>query len=469
MERSIFKAYDVRGLVPHELDAAAARTVAEAFAMCVRPARVAIGRDARVNGVALFEAVASGLSSAGCDVLDLGLAPTEVVTFAAAHLDLDGAIVVTGSHNPAAYNGLKLLGPKGRTLRSPSSLQDIRQAAERLAGGELHASSRTGRQHSLDLAKVHIDYLLECIDPAVIRPIKIVADCGGGMAGPTLRKLLARLPQVAAMLISADIDGSATWHVPNPLLQAHRTRVSAAVVETGADLGVAWDGDADRCFLFDHQGRFVSAYELGCVLAAYNLRSSPGATVVHDLRLEWNTRAAIARAGGRAVRSRCGYTFLREAMVEHDAVFGAEASGHFYFREFYSGDSGMLPLLQTLEQMGRTGASLVDLVREQNSVAFACEEMNLSFSAPAELILEVIAQKLGPSATEVLQADGISLQFPDWRCNIRCSNTEPVVRVNVEATSEEEAIRRQSELVALIENLDRLGATVGSYPDTRAS
>ncbi|MFZ2620232.1 MAG: phosphomannomutase/phosphoglucomutase [Alphaproteobacteria bacterium] len=453
MDLSVFKAYDVRGVVPTQLNEQLAYLVGRAYAALAKPKAVAVGRDVRATSQPLMESLMNGLLDGGVNVYDLGLCGTEEVNFAAASMKLGGGIMVTASHNPIQYNGLKILGPHAKTLEEPYGLQDMRRWIEQHHNA-LPAVGAKGVHRALEHLTPYLDHLTSVVNVASFKPLKLVANCGNGCAGPTLLALQKRLPMLEIVPMFETPDGTFPNGIPNPLLPENRAATTAAVLAHKADLGLAWDGDYDRCFLFDAEGQFVSPYQLGSVLAMAYLHKYPAAKIVHDPRLEWNTRAAITAAGGEAVRVRCGYSFIKKAMREVGAVFGAEASGHFFFADFNFGDSGMLPWLKTVELMSATGQTLAQLVQAANTAAYACDEVNVTLPTPALDALTTLEHELAPQATEVLKIDGLSLTFAEWRCNIRSSNTEPLLRLNVEGKTAALADKHQH---ALLERLLAMG------------
>jgi phosphomannomutase len=433
MTLTAFKAYDVRGRLGDELNEGIARRIARAFAEVTRAARVVLGRDCRESSAALAGAVAEGLIAAGVEVLDLGLAGTEEMYFAVTHLGADGGITVTASHNPMDYNGLKLVGV-GSTPLTQAAFDAIRLLAE----SERFSAAKTGG-NVLPVPytrAAYVDRVLEFVDVAKIRPLSVLVNAGNGAAGPTFdaiaEGLAARGAPLAFTRLHHEPDGSFPNGIPNPLLLENQPVTSAAVVTANADLGVAFDGDFDRCFLFDHTGSFVPGEYVVGLLAEAFLAKEPGATVIHDPRVVWNTQALVARAGGKALMARTGHVFLKRVMRETGAVYGGEMSAHHYFRDFMCCDSGMIPWLLVVELMARTGLSLADLVGGMRSGFPSSGEINFRVSDVKGAVARVEAA-LAPEATVRDDTDGMSLEFPNWRLNLRASNTEPLLRLNVEA------------------------------------
>jgi phosphomannomutase len=433
MRLTAFKAYDVRGRLGEELNEDIARRIARAFAEVTAADRVVLGRDCRESSVALAGAVAEGLIAAGVEVLDLGLAGTEEMYFATDALGAGGGITVTASHNPMDYNGLKLVGAGARPL-SEAAFAAVRALAE----SEGFAAGRAGGRVTSagEVRARYVERVLGFVDVARLRPLTVLVNCGNGAGGPTFDALAEGLAARAAPLrfvrMHHEPDASFPNGIPNPLLPENQPMTAAAVVAAGADLGVAFDGDFDRCFLFDHTGAFVPGEYVVGLLAEAFLAKEPGAAVIHDPRVIWNTQAVVARAGGRAVMARTGHVFLKRVMRETGAVYGGEMSAHHYFRDFMACDSGMIPWLLVVELMGRTGLSLAELVGGMRADFPSSGEINFRVRDVAAAVARVEAD-LAPEARARDDTDGMSLDFGDWRLNLRASNTEPLLRLNVEA------------------------------------
>lgn len=443
-----FKAYDIRGRVPDELNEDIAYRLGHAYAAELSPKTVAVGRDVRLESPALAAALARGLNDGGADVVDIGLCGTEEIYFHTFHRGVDGGVMVTASHNPKGYNGMKLVRQGARPISGDSGLFAIR---DRMVSGAFPTPPNTGRTSFDPDKSAYIAHLLTYVDPAALRPLKIVADPGNGGAGPIIRLLEQHLP-FEFILIRDTPDGHFPNGVPNPLLPENRAATARAVVEHGADLGIAWDGDFDRCFLFDATGRFIEGYYLVGLLAEAMLASHPGATVIHDPRLTWNTIEQVRAAGGIPVQSKTGHAFIKERMRAEDAVYGGEMSAHHYFRDFAYCDSGMIPWLLVAGILSRTGRSLAELV-EERMAAYPCSgEINYRVeNVPAAL--DRILAHYAPEKPAIDRTDGISVEFPDWRFNLRASNTEPLLRLNVETRGDADGVaRRVAELEGLIGN-----------------
>ena len=433
MRLTAFKAYDVRGRLGEELTEDIARRIARAFAEVTGATRVVLGRDCRESSEALAAAVVEGLLAAGVEVLDLGLSGTEEMYFAVTHLAAGGGITVTASHNPMDYNGLKLVGAGSMPL-SQASFDAVRALSESAAFAATRAGGRVVAVPEARAA--YVARVLGFVDGAALRPLKILVNCGNGAAGPTFDALAEGLAARGAPLqferMFHDPDGSFPNGIPNPLLEANQPVTADAVRAVGADMGVAFDGDFDRCFLFDATGAFVPGEYVVGLLAEAFLKKDPGAAVIHDPRVVWNTQDLVARAGGRAVMARTGHVFLKRAMRETGAVYGGEMSAHHYFRDFMCCDSGMIPWLLVAELMGRTGRSLADLLAAMRASFPSSGEINFRV-ADAKATVARVEAALAGKALRRDDTDGMSLDFGDWRLNLRSSNTEPLLRLNVEA------------------------------------
>ncbi|HCK82792.1 MAG TPA: phosphomannomutase [Candidatus Competibacter sp.] len=447
-ELACFKAYDIRGRIPDELNEELAYRIGRAYAALLRPRRVAIGHDVRLSSPALSMAVAEGLLDGGAGVLDIGLCGTEEIYFAAFHHQLDGGIMVTASHNPMDYNGMKLVREQAKPISGDSGLSTIRDLAARK---DFPASKRQGALVNRPDKTDYIAHLLGYIDARALKPLTVVVNAGNGGAGPIIDALEPHLP-FRFIKLHHEPDGTFPHGIPNPLLPECRDATAQAVREHGADLGLAWDGDFDRCFFFDAGGRFIEGYYLVGLLAETLLARRPGAKIIHDPRLTWNTVEQVTAAGGVPVSSKTGHAFIKERMRQEDALYGGEMSAHHYFRDFAYCDSGMIPWLLVTEQLCRTGRPLAALV-DARLRAFPCSgEINFRVAdAPAKIrdILSTYADR-DPLLDET---DGVSLEFADWRFNLRCSNTEPLLRLNVETRGDAALLeRRTDELRALIES-----------------
>jgi phosphomannomutase len=444
---SCFKAYDVRGQVPNQLNEDIARRIGCAYADVIGPQRVVVGHDIRLSSPAIKAALSEGLMSRGVDVYDIGLCGTEEIYFATSHAGMDGGIAVTASHNPKDYNGMKFVREDSRPVSGDTGLFDIKALAERNC---FEIAAQRGTLQLLDTSKAYVEHLLGYVDVDALQPLKIVVDAGNGGAGRVVDMLEDHLP-FNFIKLHHQPDGNFPNGVPNPLLEENRSTTIAAVQEHGADLGIAWDGDFDRCFFFDASGRFVEGYYLVGLLAEAFLKRHPGESIVHDPRLTWNTVAVVEEFGGKAVQSKTGHAFIKERMRLENAVYGGEMSAHHYFRDFAYCDSGMIPWLLVTALISQRAKSLAELV-EERMAAFPCSgEINRSIDDPAA-VLATAERCYAPDALRVEKIDGLSVEYPQWRFNLRMSNTEPVVRLNVESRGDPALMNEKTaELLALID------------------
>ncbi|MBE0465807.1 MAG: phosphomannomutase [Candidatus Desulforudis sp.] len=449
---SCFKAYDIRGRVPDDLNEDRVAAIGRAYAVLIKPRRVVVGHDVRLSSPGLSRALMRGLTGEGVDVLDIGLCGTEQVYFATFDLGLDGGIMVTASHNPADYNGMKLVREKAKPISGDSGLRDIESlVAEGIPVTPLSRSPARGRVQRIDIYGRYVQHLLRSVDVPNLKPFKVVCNAGNGGAGLVVDQLERHLPLRFEKLFF-EPDGRFPNGVPNPLLPENRRVTAAAVVSTGADIGIAWDGDYDRCFFFDEEGSFIEGYYIVGLLAGHLLKQNPGAKIIHDPRLTWNTVEIVREAGGRPIQSKTGHAFIKERMRKEDAVYGGEMSAHHYFRDFAYCDSGMIPWLVVLEIMSKTGKKLSELVGERMRRYPASGEINRRVADPAEAIARVRA-RYETEALVVDETDGISLDFTDWRFNLRMSNTEPVVRLNVESRGDAALVELKTrEILFLLDN-----------------
>ncbi|MCS4281238.1 phosphohexomutase domain-containing protein [Stenotrophomonas rhizophila] len=442
-----FKAYDIRGRVPDELNEDLARRIGVALAAQLEPGTVVVGHDVRLTSPALQDALAAGLRGAGREVLDIGLCGTEEVYFQVDHLNAAGGVMVTASHNPMDYNGMKLVKQQARPISSDTGLFAISDAVE--ADTAPAAEPRAGIQSHPDKS-AYIEHLLGYVDRAALKPLKLVVNAGNGGAGTIVDLLAPHLP-FEFVRIAHEPDGSFPNGIPNPLLQENRELTAQAVREHGADFGIAWDGDFDRCFFFDHNGRFIEGYYLVGLLAQAALARNPGGKIVHDPRLTWNTVEMVEQAGGQPVLCKSGHAFIKEKMRSENAVYGGEMSAHHYFREFAYADSGMIPWLLIAALVSESGRSLADLV-EARMQKFPCSgEINFKVIDAKAAVARVMDHYAAQSPA-LDHTDGISADFGQWRFNLRSSNTEPLLRLNVETRGDQELLQaRTAELSRLLQ------------------
>lgn len=442
-----FKAYDIRGRVPDELNPDIAYRLGLAYAERFKPRRVALGRDIRHSSLELLEALAHGLVAGGCEVSDIGLCGTEEIYWAAQQPGIDGGIQVTASHNPMDYNGMKLVRGGAVPVSGDSGLRDLEAS---VAASTARAPAGRPAMQALDLREGYVRHLLGYVQPERLRPLKIVVNAGNGVAGLVIDALEPQLP-FRFVKLQHQPDGDFPNGIPNPLLPENRSVTAAAVREHGADLGVAWDGDFDRCFLFDEHGEFIEGYYIVGLLAEALLKRDPGAKIIHDPRLTWNTIDMVQAAGGQPVQSKTGHAFIKERMRAENAAYGGEMSAHHYFRDFAYCDNGNIPWLLVAALISDSGRSMSQLVGERMRLYPASGEINRKVSDVHRTIAGVEA-RYAPDAQAIDRTDGISLDFGSWRFNLRGSNTEPVLRLNVESRADTPLMNAKTqELLACIE------------------
>lgn len=431
-----FKAYDIRGKLDTELNEDIAYKIGRAYGQIYQPKTIVIGCDIRLSSEDLKQATIRGLNDASVDVLDLGMTGTEEVYFGAFHLDVQGGIEITASHNPIDYNGMKLVREGARPISADTGLKEIQKLAE---SGNFTDVTQKGTTQKYDILPEYIEHLLTYIDPAKARPLKLVMNAGNGAAGHAVdaleEKFKALNIPVEFIKIHNEADGTFPNGIPNPLLVENRDSTSNAVLEHHADMGIAWDGDFDRCFLFDEKGQFIEGYYIVGLLAQAFLLKQAGEKIVHDPRLIWNTVDIVEQYDGIAIQSKSGHSFIKEKMREHNAIYGGEMSAHHYFRDFAYCDSGMIPWLLAISVLSDTGLSLSQLVADMIQ-KFPCSgEINFTVNNTQETIQRIVDHYAGQNPA-IDQTDGISLDFGDWRLNVRASNTEPLLRLNIESRTD---------------------------------
>lgn len=441
-----FKAYDIRGRIPDELNPDIAYRIGRAYSALFLPREVVVGFDVRQSSPELADALSQGLQDGGSNVLDIGLCGTEEVYFASFYHDVDGGIMVTASHNPMDYNGMKLVREGARPISGDSGLQAIR---DQVIANDFKPVSHKGEHRSQHDKSAYIEHLLGYIDPLQLTPLRILSNPGNGGAGQIIDLLETHLP-FEFLKIQHEPDGRFPNGIPNPLLPERRAASTEAICALGADFGLAWDGDFDRCFFFDEQGHFIEGYYLVGLLAQAVLRQHPAARIIHDPRLCWNTIDLVKQAGGTPVQCKTGHAFIKERMRAEDAVYGGEMSAHHYFRDFAYCDSGMIPWLLIAAELSRSGQPLSALIAARQQ-AYPCSgEINFSV-ADSQQSIERVLDHYVHQQPEIDRTDGLSLSFADWRCNIRASNTEPLLRLNVETRADPELLaRRTAELTELL-------------------
>ena len=443
-----FKAYDIRGRIPEEINEPLAYDIARAYYALVKPKRVAVGYDIRLTSPHIAAALRRGLTDCGADALDIGLWGTEAVYFATFAYELDGGIMVTASHNPSDYNGMKFVRGEARPVSSDTGLDDMRAMIE--AGRLPGKSAVPGIESRLDVREMYLEHLLGYVDRGRLRKLKVVVNPGNGGAGLVIDQLEPHLP-FEFIKVNHAPDGTFPNGIPNPMLEENRAATADAVRRTGADVGLAWDGDYDRCFFFDERGRFIEGYYLVGLLAEVFLKREPGGRIVHDPRLTWNTLDIVREHGGQPVLCRSGHAFIKQKMREVDAVYGGEMSAHHYFRSFSYCDSGMIPWLVALQVIAERGP-LSELVGERMRRFPASGEINRRLTEDAKSILERVRRQYRSEAVSVDLTDGLSMEFREWRFNLRGSNTEPLVRLNVESRGSEVLMREKTaEVLKLID------------------
>ena len=444
-----FKAYDLRGRIPDELNEDIAYAVGRGYAQFLNPQRVVVGRDIRLSSAALADALCRGLNDSGVDVYDIGICGTEGVYFATFHGSYDGGIMVTASHNPADYNGMKFVHEQSKPISGDTGLKEIRAFAE---AQNFPKAARLGTRIPTNIDADYVQHLLSYIQRDKLKPLKIVVNAGNGGAGLVVDKLEPHLP-FDFIKIHHQPDGTFPNGIPNPMLVENRASTIAAIRASKADFGIAWDGDFDRCFFFDETGEFLEGYYIVGLLASVLLRAEPGGRVVHDPRLTWNTLDIVAQGGGTAVLSKSGHAFIKQVMREVDGVYGGEMSAHHYFRNFAYCDSGMIPWLLVAQILSEAGKPLSELVAMRMKAFPVSGELN--YRVPdAKASIAAVESRYAPQALRIDRTDGLSFEYPQWRFNLRSSNTEPLIRLNVEARGSHSLMQaKTAEVLALLTQL----------------
>jgi phosphomannomutase len=445
LDPGVFKAYDVRGLYPSQLDEDGAYRIGRGYVEHFEPKTIAVGRDMRLSSEAMSKAVIEGATDGGADVLDLGLVGTEMVYHAVGELALDGGICVTASHNPKEYTGMKIVRRGALPVGGDSGLAQVRARAEEGFG----AVAKQGSVMPEDVWPSFTRKVLSFVEATEILPLRVVVDAANGMAGVMLPPVLEHLPQLDVVRCYFDPDGSFPNHEPNPLLPENREFIVRKVREEGADLGVAYDGDADRCFFVDDTGEFVPGDFVTALIAEATLAKAPGEKVIYDVRASWAVPETIARAGGVPLVNRVGHAFIKQRMRKEDAVFAGEVSAHYYFREFSQADTGVVPFLVVLALLSRRRSKLSELLAPYRERFFLTGEINTPV-ADVPLKLQELKERYAAEGGRISHLDGVSIDFEDWHFNVRPSNTEPLLRLNLEALSEELMVEKRDEVLALI-------------------
>jgi phosphomannomutase len=447
INQAIFKAYDIRGLYPSELNEEIARQIGRGFAAYLKPKTLGVSRDMRVSSPSIADAFVEGVLMQGVDVVDYGMLGTDQMYFGVVEDALDGGAQITASHNPGAYNGIKMVRSGARPLSGDAGIGDIRDmiAQDRLPP----PASRRGSVTRRDILPGYLEKVLSFIDVSVIKPFTVVLDAGSGMAGLVAPPLFDRLPCKTTRLCFK-VDGTFPNHEANPLLEENRRDITEEVIRQRADVGIAWDGDADRCFFIDGSGEFISGDFVTALLAEAFLLKNPGATVIYDLRASHAVRDTAAKYGGKALMNRVGHAFIKQRMRQEDGIFAGEVTGHYYFRDFYYADNGFIPALLILELMSKKNQSLRDLLAPYRERYFISGEINTKLGSMNDVPQKLAAIEARYQDAEIARMDGVSVDYPDWHFNVRASNTEPLLRLNLEAATPQLMEKRRDEVLQLI-------------------
>ena len=443
----IFKAYDIRGLYPNEINETTARQIGRGFVTYLQASRIGVSRDMRVSSPAIAAAFIEGAREQGASVIDYGMLPTDVLYYAVVTDGLEGGAQITASHNPKQYNGIKMVRSEALPLSGDAGIGDIR---DMIANDRLPAPSpTTGSLTSRDVLPGYVDKVMSFIDPSIIKPFNVVLDAGSGMAGRVAPMLFDRLPCRTTRLCF-EVDGTFPSHEANPLIEENRQDITAEVVRQNADVGIAWDGDADRCFFIDGSGEFISGDFVTALLSEAFLLKQPGATVIYDLRASHAVRDTVAKYGGKALMNRVGHAFIKQRMRKEDGIFAGEVTGHYYFRDFYYADNGFIPALLILELMSKKNQSLRELLRPYRERYFISGEINTKVGSIEEVPKKLAAIEAQYKDATLAKLDGVSVDYPEWHFNVRGSNTEPLLRLNLEAKTLELMERKRDEVLGVI-------------------
>jgi phosphomannomutase len=446
INHGIFKAYDIRGLYPGEINEEVARQIGRGFVAYLKAKHIAVSRDMRVSSPALAAAFIDGALAQGADVTDYGMLPTDVLYYAVVNDGLDGGAQITASHNPKQYNGIKMVRREALPLSGDAGINEIR---DMIAADTLPPAGARGRLTSRDVLSRYVDKVMSFIDPSIIKPFNVVLDAGSGMSGLVAPRLFDRLPCRTTRLCF-EIDGTFPNHEANPLIEENRQDITAEVVKQKADIGIAWDGDADRCFFIDGSGEFISGDFITALLAeAFLLKHGPS-TVIYDLRASHAVRDTVARYGGKALMNRVGHAFIKQRMRQEDGIFAGEVTGHYYFRDFYYADNGFIPALLILELMSKKNQSLRDLLQPFRERYFISGEINTKLASIDEVPKKLAGIQSRYKDAQIATMDGVSVDYPTWHFNVRGSNTEPLLRLNLEAETPELMAKKRDEVIGLI-------------------
>jgi len=447
IDTSIFKAYDIRGLYPGEINEEVARQIGRGFVAYLKAKQIGVSRDMRVSSPGLAAAFIDGAREQGAAVIDYGMLGTDQMYYAVVSDNLEGGAQITASHNPGKYNGIKMVRSQAMPLSGDAGIGDIRDMilSDRLPP----PAERRGGKSDRDILPGYIDKVLSFIDPSVIKPFNVVLDAGSGMAGLVAPRLFDRLPCRTTRLCF-EIDGTFPNHEANPLIEENRQDITAAVVRQKADVGIAWDGDADRCFFIDGAGEFISGDFVTALLAEAFLLKHPGATIIYDLRASNAVKDVVSRYGGRALMNRVGHAFIKQRMRQEDGIFAGEVTGHYYFRDFYYADNGFIPAMLILELMSKKNMSLRDLLQPYREQYFISGEINTKLKSMDEVPARLAAIEARYQDAQIQKMDGVSVDYPDWHFNVRASNTEPLLRLNLEATTTALMEQKRDEVLGII-------------------
>ncbi len=447
INQDIFKAYDVRGVYPGEINETVAREIGRGFVAYLGATRIGVSRDMRVSSPAIASAFIDGAREQGADVIDYGMLGTDMLYYAVVRDGLQGGAQITASHNPGKYNGIKMVRAEALPLSGDAGIGDIR---DMIAGDRVPPpAARRGSLESGDVVDGYVEKVMSFIDPSVVRPFRVVLDAGSGMAGLVAPRLFSKLPcQVTTLCF--DIDGTFPNHEANPLIEENRQDITDEVIRQRADIGIAWDGDADRCFFIDGNGEFVPGDFVTALLAEAFLLKAPTSTVIYDLRASHAVRDTVQRYGGRALMNRVGHAFIKQRMRQEDGIFAGEVTGHYYFRDFFYADNGLIPALLILELMSKKQRSLRELLQPYRERYFISGEINTPLPSMADVPRRLAAIEARYADATIARLDGISVDYPDWHFNVRPSNTEPLLRLNLEAATPAEMARRRDEVLAVI-------------------
>ncbi|MEW6616292.1 MAG: phosphomannomutase/phosphoglucomutase [Thermodesulfobacteriota bacterium] len=443
----IFKAYDIRGIYPEEINEETVYRIAQAYVEFVKPKEVVLGKDVRLSSPSLWRAAAQGINDIGVDVIDIGTISTDMLYFSVATYGFDGGITISASHNPAQYNGMKVVREEAIPISSDTGLQDILGIVLK---SKKTSAKKKGQIIAKDIMEDYMVHVRSFIDVDKVKPLKIVANANFGLAGEVAKKLTGDMP-LDIIGVNFTPDGSFPKGRPDPLIPENRHETISRIKETGADFGVAWDADADRCFFFDETGEFIQGYFITALLAKTFLKRHPGGKIIFDPRLTWANIDTVIENGGIPIINKCGHAFFKDRMRREDAVFAGETSAHYYFRDNYYADNGMIPFMVMLEILSASGKTLSELVAPLKNRYFVSGEINRE-ARNTQRILEIIEKKYREAIVEHI--DGLSIEYPDWRFNLRSSNTEPLLRLNLEAKAKEIMEEKQDEIIKLIDQIE---------------